>query len=159
MLCVYVIARTLDNFNGAVVSILRLPDTPIPTTSMRNAFIALHVSILLAGWTGVFGKLIELTPFMIVFWRVVIGGSVLLGIVLAVKRLEKCSAKDITRFMLLGAFLAVQWMLFYAAIKASNVSIGVLSFSTVGFFTAIFEPLLERKRISLKERFFGHMCG
>lgn len=151
MLCVHVIARTLDNFNGAVVSILRLPNTPIPTTSMRNAFIALHVSILLAGWTGVFGKLIELTPFMIVFWRVVIGGSVLLGIVLAVKRLEKCSAKDITRFMLLGAFLAVQWMLFYAAIKASNVSIGVLSFSTVGFFTAIFEPLLERKRISLKE--------
>ena len=65
---------------------------------MRNAFIALHVSILLAGWTGVFGKLIELTPFIIVFWRVVIGGSVLLGIVLAVKRLEKCSAKNISEF-------------------------------------------------------------
>ena len=58
--------------------------------------------------------------------------------------------------MLLGAFLAVQWMLFYAAIKASNVSIGVLSFSTVGFFTilgiALIFHLDSRYRLGL---FYG----
>ena len=34
---------------------------------MQNAFLALHLSILLAGWTGVFGKLIALSAYVVVF--------------------------------------------------------------------------------------------
>ena len=118
---------------------------------MGNAFLALHLSILLAGWTGVFGKLIELTPVMIVFWRVVIGGAIMLCVVNMSHTFERCSPKERVQYLLLGAFLAYQWMLFYAGIKASNISIGVVSFSTLGFFTAIFEPLLNKKRIALHE--------
>ena len=44
---------------------------------MKKAFLQLHLSILLAGWTGIFGKLIELTPGLIVFWRIVIAGGLL----------------------------------------------------------------------------------
>lgn len=118
---------------------------------MQNAFLALHLSILLAGWTGVFGKLIALSAYMVVFWRVVIGGAVLWAIVVMTKKLEVVSRHDKWAYLALGAFLAFQWMAFYAAVKASNVSIGVLAFSTIGFFTAIFEPLLSRTRISAKE--------
>ena len=50
-----------------------------------------------------------------------------------------------------GALLMLQWTLFYASIKASNVSIGVVAFSSIGFFTAILEPLFHRRRPSLKE--------
>lgn len=44
--------------------------------------------------------------------------------------------------------LCFHWLFFYASIKASNVSIGVVCFSLVGFFTAIFEPLLGKRRFS-----------
>ena len=44
---------------------------------MKKAFLQLHISILLAGWTGVFGKLMMLSPGLIVFWRIVIAGGCL----------------------------------------------------------------------------------
>lgn len=40
---------------------------------------------------------------------------------------------------------------FYTSIKLSNVSITVVAFSSMGFFTAIFEPLWNRKSIVLQE--------
>ena len=50
-----------------------------------------------------------------------------------------------------GALLGLHWMLFYCSIKASNVSIGVVCFALVGFFTAIFEPMIFRRRVSWAE--------
>ena len=54
-----------------------------------------------------------------------------------------------------GALLGLHWMLFYGSIKASNVSIGVICFSLIGFFTAMFEPMILKKRFSWLELFFS----
>ncbi|MDO4938321.1 MAG: EamA family transporter, partial [Sutterellaceae bacterium] len=94
---------------------------------MQNAFLSLHLSILLAGTTGVFGKLINLSPMMIVWWRALIAGLVLYALVRAKNLFEKCSTKEIVKYVLLGIFLSYQWMLFYASIKASNISVGVVT--------------------------------
>ena len=117
---------------------------------MKKAFLQLHISILLAGWTGVFGKLMMLSPGLIVFWRIVIAGGCLWLWAWLTKRLEKVTPRDRIAIMGVGALLAVQWTLFYASIKASNVSIGVVAFSSIGFFTALIEPLMKRARISLR---------
>ena len=122
---------------------------------MKNAFLSLHLSIILAGWTGVFGKLIDLNAFMVVWWRIALGGACLWAIVLTFKTLQKTDWRSRLKFLTIGAMLGFQWIGFYAAIKASNVSIGVVSFSTVGFFTALFEPLLAKKLPSLKELGFS----
>lgn len=116
---------------------------------MKKAFLQLHISILLAGWTGVFGKLMMLSPGLIVFWRIVIAGGCLWLWAWLTKRLEKVTPRDRIAIMGVGALLAVQWTLFYTSIKASNVSIGVVAFSSIGFFTALIEPLMNRARISL----------
>lgn len=42
---------------------------------MKKAFLELHLSVLLAGWTGIFGKLISLSPGLIVFWRIVMSSA------------------------------------------------------------------------------------
>ena len=39
---------------------------------MKEAFIKLHLSVLLAGGTGVFGKLISLNEFMLVWYRLLL---------------------------------------------------------------------------------------
>ncbi len=118
---------------------------------MRNAFLSLHLSILLAGWTGIFGKLIDLSAYLLVWWRALVGGIALWAILVMLKKLQTTTWRDRLSILTLGACLGIQWIGFYAAIKESNVSIGVVTFSTVGFFTALFEPLLERRCPSLKE--------
>lgn len=122
---------------------------------MKKAFLELHLSVLLAGWTGIFGKLITMSPGLIVFWRIVFAGTLLWTWTRAKKQLEPVPVRDRIGIMLVGALLMLQWALFYAAIKYSNVSVGVVSFSSIGFFTAILEPLMMRTRIALKELAFS----
>lgn len=39
-------------------------------TSMKKAFFQLHLAVLLAGFTGIFGKLIGMQEGMLVYWRI-----------------------------------------------------------------------------------------
>lgn len=118
---------------------------------MKKAFLQLHLSVLLAGWTGIFGKLITMSPGFIVLWRIIIAGTLLWGWLALRRTIEYVRPKDRLGIMVVGALLMIQWTLFYAAIKASNVSITIVTFSSMGFFTAILEPLITRTRMSIKE--------
>ena len=70
-------------------------------------------------------------------------------------RLERVTPRDRIGIMLVGALLMLQWTLFYASIKASSVSIGVVAFSSIGFFTALLEPLMTGSRVKPKEILFS----
>ena len=47
--------------------------------------------------------------------------------------------------------LAVHWVAFFASIQASNVSIGVTCVATSCFFTALFDPLINRTKVSFRQ--------
>lgn len=128
---------------------------------MKQAFVKLHLSILIAGFTGIFGKLITLNEGLLVWYRLLITTIVLFIILKITKKLQQVSKKDIIKIGSVGLILALHWIFFYASIKASNVSIGVVCFSMTGFFTAIFEPLIFRRRISIQELIFSivALCG
>lgn len=128
---------------------------------MKQAFIKLHLSILIAGFTGIFGKLISLNEGLLVWYRVLITSVVFYLILLATKKLPKISKYEIIKIGGVGLLLALHWIFFYGSIKASNVSIGVVCFSAVGFFTAILEPLINRHKVSSKELLFSliAVCG
>jgi len=113
----------------------------------KKGFIQLHLSVLLAGFTGLFGKLITLNEVDIVWYRMLFTTSILL----VFTGLPKVGWKKFLELSGCGALLGLHWMLFYGSIKASNVSIGVVCFSLIGFFTAIFEPLILKRRFSWME--------
>ncbi len=118
---------------------------------MKQAYIKLHVSILIAGFTGILGKLITLNEGLLVWYRMLIT-SILFFIFLWIsQKFRKVSLKEAIQIGGVGLLLAFHWIFFYGSIKASNVSIGVVCFSLTGFFTAIFEPLINKHRISIKE--------
>jgi drug/metabolite transporter (DMT)-like permease len=48
---------------------------------MRNAYLLLHFSVILAGFTGVFGKLISLNEGMIAWYRVFFSAIILFFVV------------------------------------------------------------------------------
>jgi drug/metabolite transporter (DMT)-like permease len=50
---------------------------------------------------------------------------------------------------------AIHWVTFYSSIKIANVSVALVCFSSIGFFTAIMEPLLFKHRINPVEILLG----
>jgi drug/metabolite transporter (DMT)-like permease len=128
---------------------------------MKKAFILLHLAVLLAGFTGVFGRLITLNAALISWYRLMFSGLLLLMILAATGRLENISVKNIARIAFAGAFLGLHWVFFYASIKYANISVGVVCFSLTSFFTAILAPLLNRKKFSVAELLLSALtlCG
>ena len=117
----------------------------------KRGFIQLHLSVLLAGFTGLFGKLITLNEVDIVWYRMLLTSAILL----VFTGLPRVGWRKFLQLCGCGALLGLHWMLFYGSIKASNVSIGVICFSLIGFFTALFEPMILKTRFSWLELFFS----
>ena len=131
-------------------------------TSTRNipskpahAYLRLHTGILLAGATGVFGRLISLAELPLVWYRMIIATGVLAAVLAVGGRLHRPTFREAWRIGCCGALLAVHWVLFYGSIKAANVSVGVVCFALNGFFTALLEPMASGKRFSLRDLLLG----
>ena len=119
------------------------------------ALVKLHIAVLIAGLTGVLGRIIEADAFVLSLYRT---GMALICIFVLLKFLKAIAlpqGRMMVRYMLVGALLVVHWIFFYGSIKLSNISIGVVCLSTGGFFTAILEPLLLKSKFSFKEIFFA----
>jgi drug/metabolite transporter (DMT)-like permease len=56
-----------------------------------------------------------------------------------------------------GFISALHWVFFYASIKYGNVSIALVCFSVISFFSSILEPLINRVPINRTELVFGLM--
>lgn len=131
---------------------------------MRNkgkSFLQLHLSILLAGATGLFGRFVSLQSLPLVWYRVAVAAVVLMLALAFMRRLQVPARATMLRMMGCGVLLSVHWVFFYGSIKAANVSIGVVCFAVVGFFTALIEPLVGRKRPSWRELLLSliTVCG
>ena len=122
---------------------------------MKKAFIQLHIAVLLAGLTGVLGKLISLNAGLLVWYRLLLTAPSLWLLAWLRKQPLKIDRKDLWRIIGIGGIAALHWVSFYASIKYSNVSVGLLCFSAIGFFTALLEPLLMRHRIDIVEVLLG----
>ena len=113
-----------------------------------RTLIILNLAVFLAGWTGVFGRIISLGGLPLVWYRIQVS-VVTLAIVLAVMgRLHKVRRPALLRMAGCGILLALHWTCFYLSIQASNISIGVACIATTCFFTAVFNPLINRRSAS-----------
>ena len=122
---------------------------------MKKDYLLLHLSVFIAGFTGVLGRLITLDSAVLVWWRMAAAGLIMWGFLAITKQLNRYKPNDILQMGGVGMLLCLHWVFFYASIKASNVSIGVVCFSLVGFFTALFEPIINKHRFSGREFLFS----
>jgi drug/metabolite transporter (DMT)-like permease len=122
---------------------------------MRKAFLQLHAAVFLAGFTGVLGRLITLNEGLIVWYRLLLTAATMWVLFTLSKKIEPISKKDMLKICAVGFIAAMHWVTFYGAIKYANVSVALVCFATIGFFTAIFEPLILRKPINITELILG----
>lgn len=122
---------------------------------MRKSYLILHIAVILAGFTGIFGKLISLNEVALVWYRVLFSTLILLlGFkILKIKRLD--SLKDKIVIVQVGSLLMLHWIFFYASIKYANVSVGVICYCLTSFFTAIFAPIINKKRFNYEQLFLS----
>ncbi|SDF57112.1 DMT family transporter [Chitinophaga filiformis] len=118
---------------------------------MKRPYLILHVAVMLAGFTGVFGKLISLNEGLLVWYRVFFSFIWLFFILKLVKANTAIPVRQKFDVAKIGMLITIHWVFFYGSIKYSNISIGVVCYSLTSFFTAIFEPLLNKKRFVLTE--------
>lgn len=112
--------------------------------------IILHIAVFLAGWTGIFGRLISLGGLPLVWYRMMTSVVVLAAVLAVMRRLHKTALRAVMKICGCGILLALHWVAFFASIQASNVSIGVACVATSCFFTTLFDPLVNHKRLQWK---------
>jgi drug/metabolite transporter (DMT)-like permease len=122
---------------------------------MKQALVKLHISVFLAGFTGILGALITLNEGLLVWYRIAITVVSLFAWLYWSKKLERVPAGFVWKLFGIGALIAIHWVCFYGSIKVANVSIGLVCFASVGFFTAILEPIFTGKPFSWAETFLG----
>ena len=122
---------------------------------MKKAFLQLHIAVFLAGFTGILGQLITLNEGMLVWYRLLFTSAIMWVLYSIQGRIRILPAATILRIAGVGFIAAMHWITFYASIKYANVSVALVSFSSIGFFTAVLEPLITGKKINRVELLFG----
>lgn len=111
---------------------------------MKKSYLLLHIAVILAGFTGVFGKLISLNEGLLTWYRVFFSSIILFFILIFFKTANELTFKKKMRIAKIGLLITVHWLFFYASIKYSNISIGVVCYCLTSFFTALFKPLIDK---------------
>lgn len=122
---------------------------------MKKAFLQLHIAVLLAGFTAVLGKLIDLNEALLVWYRLLLTIIILGAIMLLRRQLKLIPLKDMLKIAFVGLILVIHWVCFYGSVKYANISVSLICLSASGFFTALFDPLIMKKRIVITELFLG----
>ena len=118
-------------------------------------YLHLHFLVLIAGFTAILGELISIDAIPLVWFRMSIAGVLMLLFIKFKKRSLKVPLKAVIRFSIAGVLIALHWITFFAAIKASNISITLAMFSTGAFFASLIEPLFYKRKIIGYEIIFG----
>jgi drug/metabolite transporter (DMT)-like permease len=124
-------------------------------TTLRNAYLEIHLCVFLWGFTAILGKLILLSGVVLVWWRILI---TVLAFALMPKvrnNLVTLSKKKALELLGIGFIIMVHWVGFFGSIKASNASVAVSCLATTPFMTAFLEPLLTRQPFNWREILFG----
>jgi len=118
-------------------------------------YLHLHFLVLIAGFTAILGELISIESIPLVWYRMTIAGVLMFLFIKFKKMSLKVPLKAVIRFSIAGVIIALHWITFFAAIKASNISITLAMFSTGAFFASLIEPLFYKRKIIGYEIIFG----
>lgn len=123
--------------------------------SLKKSIITLHITVFVWGFTGILGALISINPYYLVWYRVLIA-TISLVFFCVLKNISlKADLNSILKLLATGLLLGLHWILFFGAIKASNVSITMVCLSSLTLFAAILEPIFNRVKMSKLEVLIG----
>ncbi|WP_298313037.1 DMT family transporter [uncultured Aquimarina sp.] len=132
----------------------------MPNVKLQN-YLHFHFIVFVWGFTAILGELISIDALPLVWYRMLMASGFIYIYVYIRKVSLNISTKLLVTLCIAGAIIALHWITFFAAIKASNVSITLAVLSTGAFFTSILEPIFYKRKLIWYEVVFGLMviCG
>ncbi len=115
----------------------------------------LHFLVFIAGFTAILGKLITVSAYALVWYRMFIASLLLLVFIKAKYINLNIGKAAMFRFTAAGIVVALHWITFFEAINQSNISITLAMFSSGAFFAALIEPFFFKRKLVWYEIFFG----
>jgi drug/metabolite transporter (DMT)-like permease len=131
-----------------------MPQDVAPAPLNKNLLI-LHFTVFIWGFTGILGALITISAVQLVWYRVLIASASLFLYFKFNKTAFKVNRGTFLKLIFTGALVGGHWILFFLSIKLSTVSVTLVCLSSITLFTAIFEPIINKKRISRLEIIAG----
>jgi drug/metabolite transporter (DMT)-like permease len=125
---------------------------------MKKAFLQLHIAVFLAGFTAVLGQLIKLNEGLLVWYRMLFTALILAIVMMVKKEFKPQPLKEILRMAGVGSIIAFHWVTFYGSVKYGNISVALVCLSSAGFFSALLEPIILKRKIILAELLLGLMA-
>lgn len=122
---------------------------------MIKDLLKLHFVIFIWGFTAILAAAIVMPALELVFWRTALSAVALLCLLRGKKLKVLVDYKGIAAMLGTGVLVALHWALFFAAIKLSGASIGLIGLSTCALWIALFEPLMTKRKVSYLEILFG----
>ena len=121
-----------------------------------KALTYLHIAVFLWGFTAILGKLISYNSLNLVWHRMLITAAVYFCLPAVWKGVSGLSRKDWLIFLGIGVIVALHWLTFYGSIKLGNsASVTLACLGSASFFSAVIDPLINRKRIRMQELLLG----
>ena len=118
---------------------------------LNKNLLILHFTVFIWGFTSILGALISVSAVQLVWFRVLIA-LVSLFFYFKFRRTDfKISRQTFLKLFFTGALVGGHWILFFASIKLSTVPVTLVCLSSMTLFTAILEPIFNKKRISKLE--------
>ncbi len=132
-----------------------MPETNSLDTGINKNLLILHFTVFIWGFTGILGKLISISAVNLVWYRVLIAFVTLFLYFKFNKTTIQVSRKVFLQLFFTGLLVGGHWFLFFEAIKQSTVSVTLVCLSSLTLFTAVFEPLINKTKISKLEILAG----
>ena len=132
-----------------------------PSLATGPAHALMHLTVFVWGFTAILGRLISIAAVPLVFYRLLVVIAVMPFVIRARGLSLRVERRRLERFAVVGVLVALHWLLFYGCIKYAGIAVAVLCLSTITFFTALFEPLLFKRKVDAVELLlgFGVMLG
>ncbi|CAN5286138.1 DMT family transporter [soil metagenome] len=114
---------------------------------MFRDYLKLHFIVFLASFTAIIGHEISLDAIPLVFWRTLMA-AVALAVLIRIYPPPGVPPSPRARLLMIGngLLIGIHWILFFLAVKISNVSVCLVGMATSALWTAMLEPVIFRRR-------------
>lgn len=129
---------------------------PPSTRALIPALLQYHLLVVLLAFTAVLGRIVTIEAASLVLWRTGIAALAMAAVLLLTARDRlRLPGRLVLPVLGVGVLQGAHWICFFWSIKLANVSVALAAFATTSLFTALTEPLLERRRVRPSEIISG----
>ena len=111
-----------------------------------SGLLRVGLAAVIWGSIPIFVRMVDTSPFVLVFWRVAFGAAAMLAYLLLtgkVRDLARLDRRRVLALLAVGALIAVNWVLFLGALTMTRVAVAELLAYTGPVFVAALAPLIS----------------